>query len=594
MSSPALILLHAPSVYDFRKETILRGPVSDLVPSSSIFEMYPIGFTTLTAHLEDHGYPVRIVNLAARMLQDPDFDVETFIADLPEPLAFGIDLHWLPHAHGSLAVAEIVKRLHPRTPILFGGFSSTYFHRELLEYPQVDLVMRGDSTEEPVRMLVEALETGKPLETIPNLSWRDNQGQIHINEMSYSPPDLELIKLDYRRIMVSAARDMDLPSYLPFMSWLRYPIMPVLSCRGCIMNCAGCGGSAFAFRHMHGRSRPAFRSPEQMANDLRQIASVSNGPIFVLGDIRQAGMEYAQRFLDKVRGVTEPVIIELFWPASREFLALVAESLPNFALEISIESHDPEVRRAFGKPYGNEQIEETMRAALDLGAQRLDVFFMVGLPKQTYQSVLDTADYAQKLLTEFGTDRRLRPFIGPMAPFVDPGSRAFEQPEVHGYHIFYRTLEEHRRALVEPSWQFTLNYETDWMSRREIVMATYDVGMRFNQLKVKYGLVEPSEAERVHQALEEGRRLAAEIEQLRARGDLAAIWALRPQIEIINNTRVLEEQSELNLPVGHPFKVLCLFSLVIEAWVRSLRLRSWQPPKEQTTTAYQASESTPS
>ena len=46
-----LILLHAPSVYDFREKSILYGPMSDLVPSSPIFEMYPIGFLTMANYL---------------------------------------------------------------------------------------------------------------------------------------------------------------------------------------------------------------------------------------------------------------------------------------------------------------------------------------------------------------------------------------------------------------------------------------------------------------------------------------------------------------------------------------------------------------
>ncbi|MCC6906221.1 MAG: TIGR04190 family B12-binding domain/radical SAM domain protein [Anaerolineae bacterium] len=569
MTSPALILLHAPSVYDFRQETILRGPVSDLVPSSSIFEMYPIGFTTLSAYLEDRGYTVRIVNLAARMLADRAFDVEAFIASLPRPLAFGIDLHWLPHAHGALAIAEIVKRLHPDVPLMTGGFSSTYYHEELIRYPQVDLVMRGDSTEGPVAKLMDALNFGLPLEDVPNLTWKDKAGEAHVNPMREGPPDLGEIEIDYRRLMAAAARDRDLPSYLPFMGWLQYPIMPAVSCRGCIMNCAGCGGSAFAFRHMHGRRRPAFRPPDMMANDLRQMASVTNGPIFVLGDIRQAGQEYAERFLQAARGIDVPVIIELFWPAGREFLKAVSRSLPRFALEISLESHDEEVRRAFGKPYRNEAIEESMATALEFGAQRLDVFFMVGLTRQTYQSVLDTAPYTEYLLERFGTDGRLRPFVGPMAPFVDPGSLAFEQPEQHGYHIFYRTLEEHRRALAEPSWQFTLNYETQWMTRREIVQSTYEVGQLFNHLKVKYGLVDAGESARVEEALREGSRLAGEIEQLRAAGDQEGIRALGARIDSVNGTRVLEEKSELNLPVNQaPFKLLRLGGLLVWSWLR--------------------------
>jgi radical SAM superfamily enzyme YgiQ (UPF0313 family) len=105
MSSSDLVLLHAPSVYDFRGQSILYGPVSDLVPSTPVFEMYPIGFTTIAEYLERHGLRVRIVNLAVRMLQDSRFDVERYLAKL-NPAAFGIDLHWLPHAHGAIEIAS--------------------------------------------------------------------------------------------------------------------------------------------------------------------------------------------------------------------------------------------------------------------------------------------------------------------------------------------------------------------------------------------------------------------------------------------------------------------------------------------------------
>lgn len=149
MSSSHLVLLHAPSVYDFREKAILYGPISDLVPSSPVFEMYPIGFVTLAEYLARHGFRTRIVNLAVRMLRDPHFDAESAIRALT-PLAFGIDLHWLPHAHGALEVARLVKKHHPRTPVILGGFSASYYHRELLARPEVDFVLRGDSTEEPL------------------------------------------------------------------------------------------------------------------------------------------------------------------------------------------------------------------------------------------------------------------------------------------------------------------------------------------------------------------------------------------------------------------------------------------------------------
>src|SRR5512137_1368083 len=170
MAAPDLVLLHPPSVMDFRKRTLLLGPVSDLIPSTPVFEMYPIGFTTIASHLETNGYEVRIANVATRMLASERFDPERFVKSL-DPVVFGIDLHWLPHVQGSLELARMVKRHHPDTPVVLGGFSASYYHAEILaKHPEVDFVLRGDSTEGPMGMLMDCISSRRTLESVPNLS----------------------------------------------------------------------------------------------------------------------------------------------------------------------------------------------------------------------------------------------------------------------------------------------------------------------------------------------------------------------------------------------------------------------------------------
>jgi len=556
-----LILLHAPSVYDFRERTVLFGPVSDQIPSSPVFEMYPIGFVSLADYLERAGYRVRIVNLAVRMLNDRKFNAEKMIAGLKAPV-FGIDLHWMLHCHGAIEVARLVKKHHPEAKVLFGGFSSSYYYKELMEYPEIDYVLRGDSTEEPLRQLMDCVISHREPETVPNLVWRDSRGTVRENPFSHVPSDLShVMRSHYANTVRSVIRYRDLASYTPFQGWTDYPITAVFTCRGCTQNCTICGGSAAAFRQFFNRARPVYRSPAAVAEDVRQIARFSNGPAFILGDLRQAGEDYATELLHLLHQnkVKNQLIFEIFNPATRDFLQQMSLSSPDFCLEISPESHDPEIRKAEGRHYSNEELEQTLGNALDAGCGRLDVFFMIGISKQTPQSVLDTVDYCGYLLDRFNGDKRLFLFIAPLAPFLDPGSPAFEQPEKHGYRVLLRTLEEHRQALVQPGWKYSLNYETDWMDRQQIVEATYEAMLRLNRLKAKYGVIPEQMAQAENQRLEAAREMMHRIDDIMDKGNYEELPGLKSRIDRINMSPSTHWE-ELKLPLG-PVRVRFLRSL---------------------------------
>jgi B12-binding domain/radical SAM domain protein len=587
MSNPDLIFLHAPSVYDFRRESILYGPVSDLVPSTPVFEMYPIGFTTIADYLERFGLHTRIINLANRMLEDAQFDVENCIRKL-DAAAFGIDLHWLPHAHGSIEVARIVKRLHPNRPIIFGGFSATYFHAELIQYPAVDFILRGDSTEEPILALMRYICSGgkshppanspsaQRLAQIANLVWKDAEGKAYVNSLTYSPDNLDHVLLDYTGMIKAVVRYRDLASVKPFRNWMKYPITAALTVRGCRYNCVTCGGSACTFRNIHNRQHPAYRKPEDLARDIRRIGDYSRGPVIILGDIRQAGDDYAYRLLDAISGYDRPVFLELFDAAPREFFQRVSKALPNWTLEISMESHDERVRKAFGRPYTNAEIERTLDDALEAGCQRLDLFFMVGLKQQTYASVMETIDYSQRMLQRYaaGGEKRLVPFISPMAPFLDPGSQAFENPEKHGYRLFARTLEEHRRLLVGPSWKYVLNYETEWMNRDQIVAATYESARRLNLLKGEFGVVEAEKVEATDLRISQAIGLIAEIDRIVATSQgverQQRLHELKSRVDNSNLSTVCDKR-ELEVSIrGTSINFLQAAAVVAQGWWQDL------------------------
>jgi B12-binding domain/radical SAM domain protein len=416
---------------------------------------------------------------------------------------------------GSLSVAEVIKRHHPDIPVIFGGLSATYYHQEIMrDYPFVDFVMCGDSTEEPLRLLMEAIKSGDDYRTVPNLVWRDGRGDTIVNGISYRPPNLDYVSYDYTHLLKMAMKYRDPSGYLPFRNWLSNPVVGVFSSRGCFHDCASCGGSESSFAKLCLRGKPAFRSPELLAQDIRNVAQYTGAPVMVINDLLQAGQDHAERFLLTMKKyrIENPVGLEFFHPPPADFVEKVSDSLINFNVEISPESHDPRVRKAFGKAYDNVELESSIEAIMRSTCQRLDLFFMVGLPYQDYQSFMDTVEYCGELLQRYGGTKRLVPMIAPLAPFIDPGSRLFEEPERFGYRLFCRTLAEHRQAMLMPTWKLSLNYETEWMTRDDIVRATYDGAMRLVELKAEHGLMEKKEAEKFKQHILMAKELMQRIE----------------------------------------------------------------------------------
>ncbi|HEX4065389.1 MAG TPA: TIGR04190 family B12-binding domain/radical SAM domain protein [Acidobacteriaceae bacterium] len=511
-----LLLLHAPSVYDFREKAILYGPLSDLIPSSPVFEMYPLGFLTMASYLQDRGMRVRIVNLALRMMDSRRFDVPKFLKKF-HPRAVGIDLHWLPHAHGALEVAKIVKEIHPDVPVILGGLSSTYFHEELIRYPQVDYVLRGDSTEPPLYDLLRGLGEhglGDPekLRAVPNLTWKWN-GLPQMNALEFTPPSLDYADLRPDRMIEMVMEHGDLRSVMPFNHWWRNPITAVFTAKGCAHQCATCGSSQSTCVHLTKRHRPAFRSPASLTANIQAIAKITKAPVFLVGDLLQGGRAHGEELLDclKRARIKNEIVFEFFAPPPKDFLQRIDDSVQNWSIEVSPDSHDAGVRRSLDrKPfYENKTMEASLQAALALRCHRIDVFYLIGIPHQTHQSVLDTVTYCEHLFRI--TDKRLSCFISPVGPFVDPGSRAFEDPELFGYRFFARTLEEHRQLLVQPSWESILNYETESMTRAQLVDATYDAAERLNALKLQFGRVPKRRGMRVAQRIREARELRRRI-----------------------------------------------------------------------------------
>ena len=171
-----LALIHAPSVYDFRKSGYVHhGPIGDVIPSKPTFDYVSCGF--LFAGFVSRRKRSKDWDIQRRCKdgERPDVDVARLIRQI-DAKVYGIDLHWLVHSHGALELAKLVKELTGR-PVILGGFTATYYWREVLENPFVDVVVLGDAVE-LLYQLLQKLEKGRleELEEIPNVAYRADGG----------------------------------------------------------------------------------------------------------------------------------------------------------------------------------------------------------------------------------------------------------------------------------------------------------------------------------------------------------------------------------------------------------------------------------
>jgi hypothetical protein len=191
---------------------------------------------------------------------------------------------------------------------------------------------------------------------------------------------------------------------------------------------------------------------------------------------------------------------------------------------------------------------------------------MTGIPKQSYEDAVSAVDYCKYLLDKFCGEKRLCFFIAPLAPFLDPGCSAFEDPEAFGYKQFYRTLEEHRRGLTMPSWKYILSYETDSMTRDEIVESTYEAALRLNTLKYKYNLIDQSLFQDIDYRIKTARQIVREIDQIMSLPENERevhLLLIRQKVELVNKATICGKD-ELKWPISERFStVFSLFKVLV-------------------------------
>ncbi|MEM3550850.1 MAG: radical SAM protein [Candidatus Bathyarchaeia archaeon] len=483
-----VILIHPPSIYDFREKMTFPGPFAYTVrESTNQLIIPPIGMFSIADYLERSGCKVLIDNLGARMVYDKAFDVKKHLRR-SEAEIYAVGLHWIAHAQGSIEIARICKELHPNSIVLLGGLTATIFHSEIIKkFYFIDAVIRGEA-EESILNLINIFDENRRIKPVPNLTFKDESGRVIVSNSKKS--NLDINHFEFTRL------DLIEPK-APFFNKDMPPNFCIPICRGCIYNCASCGGSLYSYKKYLKRDKPSFRNPDKIVEDLEKLHEQGVKMVFLFQDPRMGGKNYYEELIRKIRTANISLLhlsMELFEPLNEEYTRSLSQIGIPLTLTISPETGAESVRIAHGRNYTNTELFKTIKICQKY-REKIDliVFFMFALAYENLDTINDTLKLWEKICVTNRDSKNINYAFGPMI-LLDPGSLAFDYPETYGYKLIFKDLEEYIRGMQMPSWHQWISYETKFLQRTKIADLIIRLIEKSINLREKYGIYDRIQA----------------------------------------------------------------------------------------------------
>ncbi|MFW9900680.1 MAG: B12-binding domain-containing radical SAM protein [Candidatus Thorarchaeota archaeon] len=246
------------------------------------FTLPALGLEYIAANILDL-VEVKIINGKVRNLSVTQIMKE--LIDF-EPDVVGISCCYTIGINFALKIAKESKMQGYST--VLGGWHPNFEHSEILKYPFVDLIVRGEG-ELTFREVIE----NKELETIKGISYRSN-GTIFNN------PDRPLIK-DLDKLPFPARSLRHKKSYFQA---FQMPIDVVETSRGCPYRCIFCN------IHLFYRGTYRTKSPERVIKELKIISNKNpRKNVFIVDDNFTANIKRVEQICDLI--VEEGIKLDL-------------------------------------------------------------------------------------------------------------------------------------------------------------------------------------------------------------------------------------------------------------------------------------------
>ena len=441
-----LLFLHVPKFNNF------YDPIGHFL----LGNLLPMGLFALADEIDRAGFRTRIHHLGVDFLFSRDFSLAGLIAR-SRPQLIGLDLHWHYQTHDVLDIARRIKQANPDTPIVLGGYTASIYAEAILkEHLAVDFIIRGEA-EEPLLQLLKTLNNGSRLETVANLSFRNN-GSIRKNPITYVATSRDLNHFDFARFDLLDKAHLYFRR-APHIVWLRsFPkrfnftfftpgkmggyIVPVA--RGCPVDCANCGGGKTPAASLMKRRNVSMRSVKVVANELEKVQRSGIEDLYFAFDPYPDSNYYGRLFrVIRKRGLFFRAVFETFKLPTRELITEFKKTFDHggkkdLCFLISPETGDEAHRkRNRGYFYTNTELLETLDT-LEKANVPFQISYSLGLPGES----LETLTATRRLWCII--KRRYRNLVTQTATIIDadPLSPMEKDPDRYEISCRQRTLRE--------------------------------------------------------------------------------------------------------------------------------------------------------
>ena len=327
----------------------------------------PVGLGYIAEQLELNGIPYDVADLSIESIEDFFSRIKESAPDYIGLSMMSLDID----SHYGLAVE--IKKLFPGTKIIAGGAHISFVREKaLLDCPAIDFGIAHEGE----HALVELLN-GNPLHSIKGLLYRAQDGAI-----IYSG----------NRELIDDLDSLPFPRYQKFKLSRYGQTIALASSRGCPFSCTFCG----AFLSM-GRKWRA-RSVQNIVGELEYWQQKGYKNFNFIDSNFFMSIQRVNDLCDALSIRDIKITLTSDGMRAKDADPIMLKKLKQFGLQsvaIGIESANDDILNSIKKGETLADLELCMKTLLDLDINVI-AFFIIGLPGETVQHVLNSFAFALK------------------------------------------------------------------------------------------------------------------------------------------------------------------------------------------------------